>query len=114
MDALWLLRGLRSAPGWGALETDARTDKVDVALFDREGWALIRAPEAPLSYEGLTPASPADGLYLDSDGRSVYLVAGQEVRGPREVIAALGPEANELLKKIGDPDIVLERLGRVY
>ena len=115
MDApLWLLKGSRSAPGWGPLESDAKSDKADVLLFDREAWALVRAPEAPASYEGLTPTSPPDGLYLDSQGRSLYLVAGQEVRGPREVIAALGPQALELLQKIGDPDTALERLGRVY
>ncbi len=114
MDPLWLLKGPHDAAGWGPLEGDARAKKVDVLMFDRDAWALMRAAEAPTGYVGLVPQPPPDGLYLDSQGRSIYLAGGQEVRGPREVIATLGPDAQELLKKIGDPDIVLERLGRVF
>ncbi len=114
MDALWLLKGPHEAPGWGPLEADARAKKIDVLLFDRDAWALVRAPEAPTAYDGLAPAAPPDGAYLDTQGRSVYLVAGQQVRGAREVLAALGPQSQDLLQKLGDPDIVLERLGRVY
>ncbi len=36
------------------------------------------------------------------------------VQGPREVLATLGAPAEELLQKYGDPDVVLERLGKVY
>lgn len=114
MDALWLVKGPHGAPGWGPLEADARANKVDVMLFDRAEWALIRAPEAPASYEGLTPVPAPDGLFLDPQGRSVYVAAGREVKGPREVLAVLGQPAKELLDKIGDPDTVLERMGRVY
>ena len=114
MDALWLLKGPHEAPGWGPLERDAREDKADVLLFDRDAWALVRAPEAPTKYQGLVATAPPDGLYLDNQGRAVYLAGGQKVRGPREVLAVLGPQAQELLQKIGDPDAVLERLGRVY
>lgn len=113
MDPLWLLEGPYEAPGWGPLEKDARADKVDLLLFDRKAWALMRAAEAPTAYAGLVPTTPPDGLYLDDQGRGVYVVAGRAVSGPREVLATLGPQAEELLKKLGDPDAVLERLGRV-
>jgi hypothetical protein len=114
MDALWLLEGPHEAPGWGSLEGDARGDKIELLLFDRAAWALVRAPEAPTKYPGLVPVTPPDGLYLDDQGRTVYVAAGREVRGPLDVLAALGEQAQELLRKIGDPDTVLERLGRVH
>ena len=113
MDRIWLLKGPYQAPGWKPLEADSRAKKVDLLLFDRAAWALMRAPEAP-AYEGLPATIPADGLYLDDQGRGIYVVDGQQVQGPREVLATLGPQAEELLRKIGDPDVVLERLGRVY
>jgi hypothetical protein len=113
MDALWLLRGPHEAPGWGPLEGDSRGKKIDLLLFDRAAWALVRAPGPP-SYEGLVPMAPADGLYLDDQGRGVYVAGGQTVTGALEVLAALGPQAQELLRKGGDPDTVLDRLGRVY
>jgi len=113
MDALWLLKGPYEAPGWGPLEADSRANKTDVLLFDRAAWALVRAPEAP-AYEGLAAKTPADGLYLDDQGRGIYVAGGVEVRSAREVLAALGPQAQELLQKTSDPDTVLEHLGRVY
>jgi hypothetical protein len=114
MDALWLLEGPHAAPGWGPLEGDARGKRIDVLVFDRAAWALVRAPQAPAQYPGLVPTSPRDGLYLDPQGRGVYVAGGRMVEGPLEVLAALGPQAQELLGKIGDPDAVLERLGLVY
>ncbi len=114
MDAIWLLKGPYDAPGWKPLETDARSDKIDVLLFDRAAWALMRAPEAPTKYEGLVASVPADGLYLDDQGRGIYVVGAQLVQGPKDVLATLGPQAQELLQKYGDPDVVLERMGRVY
>jgi hypothetical protein len=114
MDALWLLEGPHEAPGWGPLEGDARGKKIDVLLFDRTAWALVRASEAPTGYDGLAAKAPPDGLYLDDQGRSVYVVGAQPVRGAREVLATLGPQAQEMLQKFKDPDAVLERLGRVY
>ena len=114
MTQLWLLKGTPEAPGWKNLEKDARSEEIDVVLFDRDAWALLYADEAPTKYEGLAPSEPADGLYIDNNGRPCYVVARKEVRGPMELIAALGPEAEALLKTIGDPDIVIERLGRSY
>lgn len=114
MDALWLLEGSPSAGGWGPLEADTRADRIDLLLFDRSAWALVRAPVAPTAYEGLAPRTPPDGLYLDDRGRSVYVVGGREVSGAADVLATLGPQAQELLARLGDPDAVLERLGRVY
>ncbi|HEY6002453.1 MAG TPA: hypothetical protein VIV57_06225 [Anaeromyxobacter sp.] len=113
MDALWLLEGPYEAPGWKLLEADSRGKKIDLLLFDRTAWALLRALAAPTQYEGLAPATPPDGLYLDDHGRGIYVVAGQQVPSAREVIAALGPQAQELLEKLRDPDTVLERLGKV-
>jgi len=113
MDALWLLEGPHEAPGWQALERDSKAKAIDLLIFDRAAWALMRAPEAPAGYAGLVPTVPADGLYLDEHGRGVYVAGGVTVPGPREVLAALGPEAAELLRKLGDPDTVLDRLGRV-
>jgi len=69
MDAIWLLKGPYEAPGWKPLEAEARADKIDVLLFDRAAWALMRAPEAPTKYEGLVASVPSDGLYLDDQGR---------------------------------------------
>ncbi len=114
MDAMWLLKGSHEAPGWGPLEADSRANAIDVLLFDRSAWALVRASEAPTKYEGLVPSEPPDGLYLDSQGRPVYIAGGQQVRGAQDVLAGLGEQAKELLKKLGDADVVLDRLGRVY
>ena len=114
MDALWLLEGPYEAKGWKALEADSRAKKVDLLLFDRAAWALVQAADAPRQYEGLPPVTPPDGLYLDDQGRGVYVVGAQLVPGPKEVLATLGPQAQELLQKYGDADTVLERMGRVY
>ena len=115
MDTIWLLKGSHEAPGWKALEADSRAQKADVLLFDRDAWALVSATEAPTQYEGLKPFAPLDGLYLDNHGHSIYLVAGQMVKGARDVLASLGAEADQMLEKVGgDADTALERLGRVY
>jgi hypothetical protein len=113
MDAIWLLEGPYEAPGWKPLEADARAKKVDVVLFDRAAWALVRAPAAP-AYDGLVPRTPRDGLYLDDQGRGIYVVGGREVPRAEDVLATLGEQAQELMKKLGDADTVLERLGLVY
>ena len=114
MDPLWLLEGPYEAKGWGPLEADTRAKKIDVIMFDRSSWALLRAPAPPTQYEGLVPGKPRDGLYLDTQGHPIYVAGGVEVDDARKVIATLGPEAGELLRKLGDPDLVLERLGRAY
>ncbi len=115
MQTIWLLKGPNEAPGWTALEADARSEKMDVLLFDRDAWALVNTPDAPAQYEGLKPHPPLDGLYLDNQGHSLYLVDGKRVAGPREVLATLGTAAVQMLEKVGgDADTALERLGRVY
>jgi hypothetical protein len=114
MDPLWLLKGPHEAPGWKALQQDARADAIDVLLFDRDAWALVRAPAPPTGYEGLGPTTPPAGLYLDQQGRPAYVADGQLVPNARAVIATLGPDAQDLLTKLGDPELTLERLGRAY
>ena len=113
MDPLWLIKADPEAAGWTAVQQDAKDDKIDWVLFDRDAWVLLRAAEAP-SYDGFTVAELKDGIYVDQQGNSVCLVAGEIVKGPEEVIAVLGDEAKQLLDKIGDPVAVLERLGRAY
>jgi hypothetical protein len=114
MDPLWLLKGRPDAPGWLQLEIDARSNKVNVLVFDRDAWALMIAAEAPDQYEGLVPFVPPDGLYLDNSGRPCYVSGCREVTSARQVIKGLGAEAEAMLQKIGDADLVLERLGRSY
>ncbi len=111
---IWKLEGPYEAPGWTPLEADSRANKVDLLLFDRAEWALVDAAEPPTQYEGLVPKVPADGLYLDDQGRGFYVVGAKLVKGAAEVLATLGPKAQEMLEKIGDADTVLHRLGRVY
>jgi hypothetical protein len=114
MSPLWLLKGEYDAPGWRDLERDAKASSIDVVLFDRTAWALVRAAEPPTGYQGMAATTPPDGLYLDPNGRPLYAVGGCEVPGPEEVLAVLGEQAEALLERLGDPDTVLERLGRVY
>jgi hypothetical protein len=114
MNKLWLLKGNRDAPGWRLLEEESKADKVDLVIFDREGWALLRTSDPPTKYEGLVPEEPADGMYVSEQGFPVYIVDCEEVEGPGNVIRALGREAEDLLKKIKDPDAVLQRLGRAF
>lgn len=113
MADLWLLRGDFDAPGWKDLERDAKEDKVDWVLFDRDAFALLNA-DAPPAYEGFTVSEPPDGLYVDQQGNSVCIVDRKLVRRPEQVIDALGPEAKELLAQLGDPVAVLQRLGKAY
>ena len=114
MDPLWLLKGEYEAPGWGPLEKDARDKKIDWLSFDRLAWVLVRAKDPPTQYEGLVPTEPADGLYVDGQGRPAYVVGRQLVPGAKEVLATLGEKAEKLLEELGDPDAVLQRLGRAY
>ncbi len=113
-ETLWLLKGGPDAKGWNALQADSMSKKVFVLSFDRHAWALVKSVERPDGYEGLAPGVPTDGLYLDPDGRPIYISDGREVHSAKAVVAGLGEDAVELLIKIGDADFVLERLGRAF
>jgi hypothetical protein len=111
---LWLIKGDHDAPGWQALREDVQEEKIDVVHLDPRVWAVVAADEPPAGYDGLEAVEPADGIYVDPQGNPLYLVACQMVAGPREVIAALGDEAESLLDRVKDPDRVLELLGRAF
>lgn len=112
---LWLLKGSREMPGWGPLETDARAGTIDVLIFDRgDGWALISKETAPEGYEGMTPETPKDGLYVSENGFPIYVVDCKEVSNAKAVISAVGGKAEEMLKELGDADAVLQRIGLAY
>jgi hypothetical protein len=114
MATLWILKGDREAPGWQELRKLAMSGELDVVHLDPQVWAVVRADEPPEGYEGITASVPPDGLYIDPNGSPMYLVDREIVSSAREVIAALGEEAESLLERIGDPDTVLERMGRAY
>jgi len=114
MNPLWLLEGEFTAPGWKDLERDSKADEVDLVAFDREGWALVYAAEAPTKYEGLEPTRPKTGLYVSEQGLPIYVVDGALVRSPRQVVEALGEDALKKLEELGDPIVVLQRLGRAF
>ncbi len=114
MDPLWLLRGEYEVAGWRPLEKDARAGDVDVAIFDRDAWALVRSAEPPSQYEGFEIVEPPDGLYVDQNGNSESIVNRQLVSGPLELIAALGERAEAALKETDDPVRALEQIGRAF
>jgi hypothetical protein len=113
MAELWLLRGKFDAPGWKDLERDAKEDKVEWVLFDRDAFAILNTEQAP-EYEGFTATVPPDGLYVDQQGNSVGIVGRKRVKRDVDVIKALGPEAVKLLEELRDPVAVLQRLGKAY
>jgi len=114
MDPLWLLKGNPDTVGWRDLERDAKAGEIDVEMFDRHAWAVLRAEAKPTAYEGFEVLTPPDGLYIDPGGSPMYIAGGEIVDGPLPVIAALGDTAKELLEKLRDPLAVLERLGRAF
>ena len=114
METLWLLVGKSDAPGWKALESDSKEEKVDLVIFDRDEWALVRAETPPAEYEGLVPKAPRDGMYVSEQGYPVYIVEQKEVRGPMDLIKAVGGRAEELLEELGDPLLALERAGLAF
>lgn len=114
MDPLWLLKGERTAPGWRELEQDSKADAVELVIFDRAAWALVRAASPPTKYQGLDPIEPVDGIYVSEQGWPIYVVDRQEVGSVHDVVEALGQEAAKLLEQLGDPVRVLERLGRAF
>jgi hypothetical protein len=114
MSKLWLLKGPHEAPGWQSLRQAYEEEKVDIIHLDAKVWAVVQGDEPPEGYEGLTASEPADGVYIDPNGSPLYLAGGEIVRNGREVIAALGEQAEQLFKQIGDAETVLERLGRAF
>jgi hypothetical protein len=114
MSQLWLLRGALDAPGWKSLRADHEEEKVAIVHLDPPVWALIEADGPPEGYDGLTATEPGDGLYLDPNGSPLYVVGCHSVGNAKDVIRALGSQAEDLLERIKDPVVVLERLGRVF
>jgi len=114
MKTLWLLVGKSDAPGWKVLESDSKAEKVDLVIFDREEWALIRAETPSTEYEGLLPKAPNDGMYVSEQGFPVYIVGQKEVRRPEDVINAVGGRAKELFEEYGDAILALERAGLAF
>ncbi|MCP4898651.1 MAG: hypothetical protein GY906_16890 [bacterium] len=114
MEPLWILRGKYEAPGWKNLEKDAKEGVTDVVMFDRLGWALVRAAEAPTAYEGMKATEPPDGLYLDPSGSPIYLFNREGLDSAEDLVRALGPDAEKLFEELGDAHAVLERMGKVY
>ena len=113
MKKLFLISGSYQQEGWKQLEQDAKQGKADVLLFDRDAWALIFDEQEP-AYPGMKTSQPENGLYVAQTGNYAYVVDQQEVHSATEVVQALGPEAIEMLEKIGDGDLVLQRLGRAF
>lgn len=75
-------------------------------------WFVRRSP--PSQYEGFVASVPQDGLYVSHQGIPVYVLNRQEVGDPRALVRSLGEKANALLGETGDPDLVLQRLGRAF
>ena len=114
MSKLWLLTGDHEAEGWRTLRTAYEAEEVEIIHLDPKVWAILSSDEVPSGYPGLTAAAPADGVYVDPNGSPLYLVGGTIAPDARAVIAALGPEAEAMLSRVGDPDMALERLGRAF
>ena len=113
MKKLFLVSGSHQQKGWKQLEQEAKEGKVDVLLFDRDAWALVFDEQEP-AYPEMKTSLPENGLYVSQAGNYVYVVDQQEVPSATEVIQALGPDAREMFQKIGDGDLVLQRLGRAF
>jgi hypothetical protein len=114
MATIWILRGDHEAPGWNELRKAYDDEKVDIIHLDAKVWAIIQADDPPGGYQGLAASAPEDGMYIDPNGTPLYLASGEIVTSPEAVIEALGPEAKDLLTKVGDAGAALERLGRVF
>ena len=112
---LWLLRGPQEEPGWRDLESDSKSGKVDLVIFDRgASWALVWDVAPPEKYEGMVPEPPRDGLYVSEQGYPIYVVGCKEVRDAAAVVAAIGGRAKELFDEIGDADTALQRAGLAF
>lgn len=114
MPRYWLLKGALDAPGWNALRKDYEDEKIEIVHLDPKVWAVIEADDPPLGYDGLTATEPPDGVYVDPNGSPLYMVDGAVVTTAEEVVAACGEQARSLLDRLGDPHLVLERIGRAF
>jgi hypothetical protein len=114
MSKIWILRGALDAEGWNVLRKDYKDEKIDIIHLDAKVWAIVNADKAPTGYEGLQASEPADGMYLDPNGSPLYLVGGEIVATPEELVAGLGEQAQAMMEKTGDALTALERIGRVY
>ena len=79
-----------------------------ITVFGNSPQVRSAVASNPLGEPGSPPGGDTEQAPPDADAQQ------QEVKGPRELIAALGPEAEALLAKLGDPLVVLERLGRTF
>ncbi len=111
---LWMLKGGNDAPGWKTLLSDAKEDKLDWRLLDRDAFMIVRSDDPPPDYEGMVVSEPVDGLYIDQQGNSLYVVDREQVEGPEALIEALGDEAMKMLEELGDPLAVIQRLGKAH
>jgi hypothetical protein len=111
---LWLLKGDLDADGWNVLRKDYEDEKIDIIHLDPKVWAVIDADHAPDGYQGLQAVEPPDGMYIDPNGSPLYLVDGAVVETAEEVVTAAGDRAEAMLAEIGDPTIVLQRIGRAF
>lgn len=114
MSSYWLVKGNLDAPGWNVLRKDYEDEKIEIVHLDPNVWAMVEADDPPDGYEGLKSEEPADGLYLDPQGNALYMVGGAVVTTAEAVVASLGDDAKAMLEKIGDPHIVLQRMGRAF
>lgn len=111
---LWIIEGEHDAPGWKTLLADAKAEKLDWRLLDRDAFVIVEADEPPTQYEGMVPAAPVDGLYIDQQGNHLYIVDRGQVAGPDELFEALGDEAKKLRDELGDHLVALQQLGKAY
>ncbi|MEX1310277.1 MAG: hypothetical protein AB1Z65_07660 [Candidatus Sulfomarinibacteraceae bacterium] len=114
MSKYWLLKGDFNAPGWDALRKAYDDEEVEIVHLDPKVWAMVEAEDPPEAYEGLVAVEPVDGVYLDPQGNALYMVGGAVVTTAEAVVASLGDDAKAMLEKIGDPHIVLQRMGRAF
>ena len=111
---LWILRGPHQAPGWNALRKEYEDETVEIIHLDAKVLAIIDAEDQPTGYEGLEASDPADGMYIDPNGSPLFLLGGAVVESAEELIEGLGDAAKEMYASLGDTDVTLQRIGKVF